>query len=53
MPSIDLMYFLIVERSFEAGTLLVVMVILSAESCMNSACKVDFKPFRRLLIKLT
>jgi len=49
----DLMYFLIVMRFLENGTLLVVMIIPSAEGHMNSAHKADFKPFKKLLIEPT
>ena len=53
MPSMDLMYFSIIERSLAAGTLLVAMITPSAEGHMNSAQRVDLSPFKRLLIALT
>ena len=53
MPSMDLMYFSMIERSLSAGTLLVVMAMLSVIGLMNSALKVDFTLFRRPLMELT
>ena len=52
MPSMDLMYFSIIERSLGAGTVLVVMTMLLVIGLMNSALKVDFMLFRRLLMEL-
>jgi len=53
MPSMDLMYLSITERSLGAGTLLVVMIMLSVKGLMNSALKVDFIPLRSPLMELT
>ena len=53
MPSMNLMYLSMTERSLGAGMLLVVMIMLLVVGLMNSALRVDFIPLRRLLIKLT
>ena len=53
MPSMDLTYLSMTERSLGAGTLLVVMIMLSVAGLMNSTLKVDFIPLRRPLMELT
>ena len=53
MPSIDLIYFSIIVRSLDVGMLLVAMIIPSAIGLMNSACKTDFRFFKRPLMELT
>ena len=49
----DLMYLSMTERSLGAGTLLVMMIMLSVAGLMNSVLKVDFIPLRRPLMELT
>ena len=53
MPSMDLMYFSMIERLLGVGILLVVMAMLSVIGLMNSALRVDFTLFRRPLMELT
>ena len=53
IPSMDLMYLSMIEKSLGAGTLLVVMIMLWVAGLMNSALKVDFIPLSIPLITLT
>ena len=49
----DLTYHSMTRRSLDAGTLLVVIIMLSVAGLMNSALKVDFIPLSRPLMELT
>ena len=52
MPSMDLTYFSMIDKSLDAGTLLVVITMLSVIGLMNSALKEDLTFFKRPLIEL-
>ena len=52
MLLMDLKYFSMIDRSLDAGTLLVQTTMLSVMGLMNSALKVDFTLFKKPLMEL-
>ena len=50
MPLMDLIYLSMIVRSLSTRTLLVAMIIPSTEGLMNSAQRVNFKLFNKLLM---
>ena len=52
MPSMDLTYFFMINKSLDAGTLLVMITMLSVIGLMNSALREDLTFFKRPLMEL-